>query len=240
MCTATFGDNIFVLLDDPSAPLRADYAAAQQQQQPGAPPIPTPSHFRATYITLKAEDHDPVGQLIGQLKARWAPVRPSTAATAQKSQGANITIEGRVYRIGRDWLVRVGNVRLTNGTLKGMFLEAEYLPLPALRTPTDDGTSELLSNLLTSILPTVKDSNIVTLAVGDEHWAESTENFHQEFTSEITQEPGGNEGAGDDDDIYATGDEKLPPRRKSDWIGVERDKRSAFIILSTLRSEGIL
>lgn len=31
-----------------------------------------------------------------------------------------------------------------------------------------------------------------------------------------------------------------PPRKKGDWIGLQRDRRSAFLILAALRYEGML
>lgn len=44
----------------------------------------------------------------------------------------------------------------------------------------------------------------------------------------------------DDDDIYAYGEEDASAPRKGDWSGVDRDRRSAFLIMGALRSEGIL
>lgn len=43
----------------------------------------------------------------------------------------------------------------------------------------------------------------------------------------------------EEDDIYAYGDEGAVLRRK-DWLGVNRDRRSAYLIIGGLRSEGIL
>jgi hypothetical protein len=44
----------------------------------------------------------------------------------------------------------------------------------------------------------------------------------------------------DPDDIYVFGDEGLVSEKKGDWIGVDRDRRSAFLIIGALKSEGIL
>lgn len=44
----------------------------------------------------------------------------------------------------------------------------------------------------------------------------------------------------DPDDIYVFGDEGLISEKKGDWIGVDRDRRSAFLIIGALKSEGIL
>jgi len=47
---------------------------------------------------------------------------------------------------------------------------------------------------------------------------------------------------GDDleQDIYAFGDEDTSEKRPGDWTGVDRDRRSAYLIMGALRSEGIL
>ena len=42
------------------------------------------------------------------------------------------------------------------------------------------------------------------------------------------------------EDIYAFGDEDTSERRPGDWTGVDRDRRSAYLIMGALRSEGIL
>lgn len=41
------------------------------------------------------------------------------------------------------------------------------------------------------------------------------------------------------EDIFAWGDE-VPAVRRNDWLGVNRDRRSAYLIIGGLRSEGIL
>ena len=43
-----------------------------------------------------------------------------------------------------------------------------------------------------------------------------------------------------EDEIYVYGDEELAKERKGDWVGLERDRRSAFLIMGALKSEGIL
>jgi hypothetical protein len=42
------------------------------------------------------------------------------------------------------------------------------------------------------------------------------------------------------DDVYVTGNQDVSLKRKGDWVGVERDRRSAFLIIGALKSEGIL
>lgn len=68
-------------------------------------------------------------QLLAQLKARWISVRQSNApSSSQKSQsgGQQLVIDGHIYAIGSDWLVRAGNVMLSGGAVKGMLLEVKF------------------------------------------------------------------------------------------------------------------
>ena len=136
-------DNVFCVLEDPAAPMRGDYlvqAAEYARTQPGAS-LPPPTHFRHTFPTL-----GPPGaleQLLTQLRARWVPVRQTGGANAvpgnagQKGQpglatGAHLTVDGHVYAIGSDWLVRAGNVIISpGGAMKGMLLEVRTLGVVA-------------------------------------------------------------------------------------------------------------
>ncbi len=133
-------DNVFCVVEDPVAPMRRDWVEYAKQNPDATPP----THFRHTFPTLSP----PLAleQLLTQLRARWVPVRhtgPSStggAGTAgQKGQGAalatgaQLTVEGRVYAIGSDWLVRAGNVIISpGGGMKGMLLEVRLRPLFSL------------------------------------------------------------------------------------------------------------
>jgi hypothetical protein len=120
MCTLTMNENVFVLLEDPSAPQRADIVATSNN-------IQNPAHYRTTFLTLK-----PPGALEGllsQLKARWASVRQYSTNAPPKGPeaGQQLLIEGNIFAIGTDWLVRAGNVTLAGGAMKGMLLEVSIL-----------------------------------------------------------------------------------------------------------------
>jgi hypothetical protein len=41
-------------------------------------------------------------------------------------------------------------------------------------------------------------------------------------------------------DIYAVGHDDIPESKRGDWLGLDRERRSAFVILGALRSEGLL
>ncbi|KAF9247071.1 hypothetical protein BU15DRAFT_84635 [Melanogaster broomeanus] len=241
MYALTMHDHVFVLLEDPAAPTRADVLATIQDttSQGGdglmPPPMTHPSHYRTTFLTLRPPGG--LEQLLSQLKARWIPVRQSSASSSQRGQGSaqQLSVEGLVFAIGNDWLVRVGNVILAGGAVKGMLLEAEYLPLPVLHSQAADGTSELLSNLLLSVLPNIRDAKTVAVAVSDSQWEEVL--WDREEEEKLSKQK---ESPEDPDDIFVTGDEGLSARRSGDWVGVDRDSRSAFLIIGALRSEGIL
>ncbi|KAK0468396.1 uncharacterized protein EV420DRAFT_1504257 [Desarmillaria tabescens] len=218
MCALTMGENVF------------------RQRNLTSPP----THYRNTFLTLSppgALEH-----LLAQLKARWVSVRQSTANTAPRTQaaGPQLLIDGHVFSIGTDWIVRIGNVLLSGGAVKGMLLEAEYLPLPVLRSPLQDGTSELLSNLLTSILPNIRDAKTVAITISDSQWEDVLWNREEE-EKKGKQSKEERVPVDDEDDIYVYGDEEEEGKRQPrDWTGVDRDRRSAFLIMGALRSEGIL
>lgn len=163
--------------------------------------------------------------------------RPEHSGTAPRGHaaGQQLSIEGQMFSIGSDWLVRVGNVILAGGAVKGMLLEAEYLPLPVLHSPIADGTSELLSNLLTSVLPNVRDAKTVAVTISDTQWEDVL--WDQEEEERGTKEQ---EMKRDESEIYAYGDEDIVEHKRGDWVGVDRDRRSAYLIMGALRSEGIL
>ncbi|CAK5263042.1 unnamed protein product [Mycena citricolor] len=228
MCALTMDQNVFVLVEDPLAPSRADFLAAVGPN--GEPPnAPRPSHYRTTFLTLRPPGA--LEQLMMQLKARWVPVRAPTAGAPQRGQSSQqLTIDGAIFAIGSDWLVRIGNVVLAGGAVKGMLLEAEYLPLPVLRSPIADGTSELLSNLLTSILPNLPDAKTVAVNISDAQWNDVL------FDEDDSESPGSPGDSGmEDEDIFVSGEEKSTISRQ-DWLGVNRDRRAAYLIIGGLNS----
>jgi hypothetical protein len=122
MYALTLDENVFILLEDPAAPNRADVLAA-------APPgqetvyLHSPSHYRNTFLTLRPPGA--LEQLLAQIKARWVSVRQNTSGPTQRNPtgGQQLLIDGHTYAIGTDWLVRIGNVVLAGGAVKGMLLE---------------------------------------------------------------------------------------------------------------------
>ena len=111
-------------------------------------------------------------------------------------------------------------------------LQAEYLPLPTLHSPVADGTSELLSNLLTSVLPNVRDAKTVAVTISDTQWEDVLWDREEGEMAAKTEERKW-------ESVYVYGDEDTAGK-KGDWTGIDRDRRSAYLIMGALRSEGIL
>jgi len=235
MYALTMDENVFILLEDPAAPSRADVLAAVAPGQEEVWLLNHPSHYRTTFLTLRPPGA--LEQLLEQIKARWVSVRSTSASAGQRSLlggGQQLTIEGHIFAIGTDWLVRIGNV-LAGGQVKGMLLEAEYLPLPVLHSAVADGTSELLSNLLISILPNIRDAKTAAVTISDAQWEDVL--WDREEEAKGTRNLGEQE---QNDDPYAWDNTDTTDWKQGDWVGVDRDKRSAFLIVGALRSEGLL
>ena len=233
MSTFTMGENVFVLLDDPISPGRYDLQTLSLATKP--------THLKSTYITLSPPGA--LEQLLSHLRARWGSVRGQTA-------GPQLTIDGRILSIGTDWIVRVGNVIMSTGSVKGILLEvifssrrslsrvhmviqAEYLPLPTVTVLLGDNTSEMVTNLLTSVLPQMPGAKTLAVTVSDFEWAEVI--FYEKEEGENDEKKQEVE-----DDIWASGEDEEPVYKPGDWVGVERDRRSAYLIIGALRSEGII
>ncbi|KAF9057553.1 hypothetical protein BJ165DRAFT_1421304 [Panaeolus papilionaceus] len=237
--TLTTEDKVFVHIEDPAAPNRSDVLAAAPPGEEAAY-LQMPTHFRNTFITLK-----PLGgleQLLNQIKARWIPVRQSSSGTSQRNQmsGQQVVIDGHVFSIGTDWIVRFGNVNLAGGAVRGMILEAEYVPLPVLRSSMADGTSELLSNLLTSILPNIRDAKTVAVTSSDSQWADILWDREEEVKALEAAKSVPVQEKSDPDDPYDWDNDEVVESKKGDWMGLDRDQRSAFLIMGALRQEGLL
>jgi hypothetical protein len=252
MCLLTMNDNVFVLLEDPSAPTRADLAYHASQSETA---IVEPTHFRNTFLTLSPPGA--LEQLLSLLRARWISTKQqSTGSAAQyKQTAAQLAVEGNIYAIGTDWIVRAGNVILATGAVKGMLLEvikrqhyarmhvhmitqAEYLPVPTMSSQESSGSSQLLSSLLLSVLPNVRGAKTEAVTISDDQWEDVLWDREADEQRTRTEEGIGNTGEGDD--IYVLPDRDVPVHSKGDWAGVDRDRRSAYLIIGALRSDGLI
>src|SRR6202011_567568 len=103
-----------------------------------------------------------------------------------------------------------------------MVAQAEYLPLPVLHSQTSDGTSELLSNLLTSVLPNIREAKTVAVTITQSQWEEVLWDREEE-----EQQNGMEEARKEEDiidDIYSSDEQGRAVAMKGDWIGVDRDR----------------
>ncbi|TFY57917.1 hypothetical protein EVJ58_g6732 [Rhodofomes roseus] len=229
-------DNTFVMLEDPGAPNRSDYLRLKESQEQGQPPHPfvaaPPPHYHYTLVTVS-----PPGALeqlmshLGVVGKRWI----RTGGEKGQGSGHHLNVDGLIFSIGSDWLVRFGHVMLGGGAVKGMLIEAEYLPLPDLHTEGGEGRSELLSDFLASIIPILPDSEIWTVAVSDEMWAEVLAGFGEDDAGEEAESKMDEA----EDDLFVS-PEYLPATRKTDWLGANRDKRSAYLIQGALKGEALI
>ncbi|KAI5826256.1 hypothetical protein K523DRAFT_323077 [Schizophyllum commune Tattone D] len=155
--TQTSPDAAFVLIEDPLA-MQGSMSAMSQDQ-------PTPSHYQYTLVPVSPPGA--LEQLLQQLNAPWTMRQ---AGGGSNQSGRQLLIDGHIFTIGTDWVVCVGNVILAGGTLKGMILEAEYLPIPDLRSPLGDGNPEFISGFLISLLPNIPDAKNVICTIPDNIW----------------------------------------------------------------------
>ena len=127
----TPSEHVFVQLDDPVSHSRADLL---QPLPEGQHPIPltgpgAPAHFRTTFLTLSPPGA--LEQLLAQSRARWVSVRQSGTSGLSQGSGQQLSVDGVIYSIGTDFIVRAGNVILAGGAVKGMLLEVRN-PVSAL------------------------------------------------------------------------------------------------------------
>lgn len=120
-------ENVFVQLDDPVSHSRADLL---QPLPEGQVPIPltgpgAPAHFRTTFLTLSPPGA--LEQLLAQSRARWVSVRQSGTSGLSQGSGQQLSVDGVIYSIGTDFIVRAGNVILAGGAVKGMLLEVRRI-----------------------------------------------------------------------------------------------------------------
>jgi len=72
----------------------------------------------------------------------------------------------------------------------------------------------------------------VAVTIGDQQWKEVEEEDDDDPETENKEEI--------IDDLYVSGDREVPLKQKGDWVGVDRDRRSAYLIIGALKMEGIL
>jgi hypothetical protein len=102
---------------------------------------------------------------------------------------------------------------------------------------TTDDTAFLLSNMLTSLLPTTLGAKTFVFPITDSLWEDVL--FDTDERPERSH-TGSSKMDDDDDGIFITAEDAIPKEKRGDWTGDYRDQRSAFLIIGALKSEGIL
>jgi hypothetical protein len=116
---------------------RAEIRAANEAKRNAAPGVldsqldlieepPEPLHFRNTLISFKARV---VETLIDQLGGAWTsqPMKIVSGPMMGRPSGGlthRLKIEGTVFSVGSDWIVRVGSVYAAGDQFKGVIMEA--------------------------------------------------------------------------------------------------------------------
>jgi len=121
------------------------------------------------------------------------------------------------------WLEFVPNIK-----------QLEYLPLPTF--PSDGSTPPLLANMIASLLPAVEEAKIVSITMGDAQWEDVLWDREALRTQRETKQS----EPEDPDDPYLWDGPEVKSSKPNDWTGLHRDRRSAYMIIGALRSEGLL
>jgi hypothetical protein len=104
---------------------------------------------------------------------------------------------------------------------------------------------DLVANLLTDLLPQSQDAKLSSVMIDDSQWEEVLYDREVEREAQEAAELAATKQdveMATDEDVLAFGDEPDPSTetKRSDWVGLERDKRSAFLIIGALRMEGMV
>lgn len=92
---------------------------------------------------------------------------------------------------------------------------------------------DLMSNLLTALLPNIDDAKIGAVTISDAQWEDvlwDREEEERGLKKKKEEDP---------DDIYFSSDD-IVTKEPGDWVGIDRDRRSAYLIIGALKSEGLI
>jgi len=193
-------------------------------------------HPRISFVTLTPPEA--LGAMLAMVAGNWTVSRTNAAlqntrAGITMSNVSQLALEGFVYAIGTDWVIRVGIVR-HGQTPKGLVIEAEYLPLK--EAPGSLSNAPIVSEFLSSIAPKSEgETQILSVKLDEEMWATVVKSQEDDEPSTDRIDTAKVIEPDEDDDIFCT-TEKLPPPTESG----SRERRSAFLILRCLQGEGLL
>jgi hypothetical protein len=101
----------------------------------------------------------------------------------------------------------------------------------------ESGSSELLSSLMVSVLPNLPDARTEAVTISDDQWEDvlwDRETEEQIKSTVLKQKPRSG------DELFVLPEDDVLGHSKGDWAGVDRDRRSAYLIIGALRSDGLI
>jgi|SRR6266404_6128231 len=108
------------------------------------------------------------------------------------------------------------------------------------------GSSGLLSSLLVSVLPNLPDAKTEAVTISDDQWEDVLwvrESDEISKSTAVKEKSGSGEsgsGGSGDDELFVLAQDDVPTHSKGDWAGVDRDRRSAYLIIGALRTDGLI
>ena len=102
----------------------------------------------------------------------------------------------------------------------------------------ESGSSELLSSLLVSVLPNLPDAKTEAVTISDDQWEDVLWDRETEEPQKSTAVKQKSRSGGDE--VFILAEDDVPEHSKGDWAGVDRDRRSAYLIIGALRSDGLI
>ena len=88
-----------------------------------------------------------------------------------------------------------------------------------------------------SVLPNLPDAKTEAVTISDDQWEDvlwDRETEEQNKPTVVKQEPRSG------DELFVSPEDDVPGHSKGDWSGVDRDRRSAYLIIGALRSDGLI
>lgn len=85
-------------------------------------------HPRVSFVTITPPESLPA--MLSQVAGNWTSSRHNAAQTGRgvvMGGMPQVQIEGHVYSVGGDWLIRIANVTQAGGALRGLVIEASNL-----------------------------------------------------------------------------------------------------------------
>ena len=98
------------------------------------------------------------------------------------------------------------------------------------------GSSLLLSSLLVSVLPNVPGAKTEAVTISDEQWEDVLWDREADEQRTVKQEGIRNKT----EDIFVSAEDDEASHSKGDWGGIDRDRRSAYLIIGALKSDGLI